>query len=427
MKKMLLILLALCCLPFSALAAENGGFSDVPADHWAAEEIDQAADAGVIAGYAGGTFRPQADVTAAHFCAFLARSFLSDAYWAPVEVEKRAFDYPEQPETAADRRIRALNACLPVLEGTEVLTAWEAAGQQWGDFADRPLSRYDMAQMVYNVLREKDAVPSAGSFDTDQVSDWADIPRAYRAAVSACWGLGILRGQSDGSFGGENTLNRAQAAVVWRRMADHFEALQKQAQEKEDASTEVSEGDLSAAEAAEQLKMPVFGLQEGEMVQQMMDRINAKTPRCQEGCLPNGAPRTEENVQALLEKVKEGCPDGTVWNSNLKFNYMSPSMGGGKGVLAFGMAVSDYVYGEETSLTQHREFRTLAAGDVVYIKNSTVERVLVITAVDREKERYKACELVEGQNVYWSGWGPMWEFMDNSTTVVYSRGNRQHS
>ena len=64
---------------------------------------------------------------------------------------------------------------------------------------------------------------------------------------------------------------------------------------------------------------------------------------------------------------------------------------------------------------------------MVYIKNSTVERVLVITAVDREKERYKACELVEGQNVYWSGWGPMWEFMDNSTTVVYSRGNRQHS
>ena len=127
-------------------------------------------------------------------------------------------------------------------------------------------------------------------------------------------------------------------------------------------------------------------------------------------------------MQALLEKVKEGCPDGTVWNSNLKFNYMSPSMGGGKGVLAFGMAVSDYVFGEETPLTQHRDFRNLAAGDVVYIKNSTVERVLVMTAVDREKERYKACELVEGQTVYWSGWGPMWEFIDNSTTIVYSRG-----
>ena len=70
MKRMLLILLALCCLPLSALAAEGGGFSDVSADHWAAEEIARAADAGVITGYADGTFRPQADVTAAHFCAY---------------------------------------------------------------------------------------------------------------------------------------------------------------------------------------------------------------------------------------------------------------------------------------------------------------------------------------------------------------------
>ena len=69
MKRMLLILLALCCLPLSALAAESGGFSDVPADHWAAEEIARAADAGVITGYTDGTYRPQADVTAAHFCA----------------------------------------------------------------------------------------------------------------------------------------------------------------------------------------------------------------------------------------------------------------------------------------------------------------------------------------------------------------------
>lgn len=422
MKKALLFLLVLCCLPCSALAAEPGGFSDVPADHWAAKEIARAAEAGVIAGYDDGSFRPRADVTAAHFCAFLSRSFLSDAYWAPVEVEKRAFDYPEQPETEAERRVRALNACLPALEGTAVLEAYEAADRQWGDFVNRPLSRYDMAQMVYNVLQEKEAVPGAGSFATDQVADWAEIPGAYRAAVSACWDLGILKGQSDGSFGGTNTLNRAQAAVVWCRMADCLDALQQKAGEETEKEGAGPAGDASSsAEAEERQKMPEFGLREGETVQQMMDRINARTPRCQEGCLPNGAPRTEENVQALLEAVKEGCPDGTVWNSNLQFNYMSPSMGGGKGVLAFGMAVSDYVFGEEAPLTQHRDFRTLTAGDVVYIKTNTVERVLVLTAIDREKERYQACELVEGQNVYWSGWGPMWEFMDNSSTVVYSR------
>lgn len=422
MKKTLLFLLALCCLPFSALAAETG-FSDVPADHWAAEEIARAADAAVISGYTDGTFRPGTEVTAAHFCAFLSRSFLSDAYWAPVEVEKRAFDYPEQTETAAERRLRALNACLPVLEGTEVLAAYEAAGQQWGGFADRPLSRYDMAQMVYNVLQENDAVPAAGSFATDQVADWADIPRTYRAAVSACWDLGILQGRSDGTFGGENTLNRAQAAVIWSRMSDCLEALRKKTQEEaENESTERSEENASAAEAAEKQKMPVFGLQEGETVQQMMDRINAQTPRCQEGRLPNGALRTEENIQALLALVEAGCPDGTVWNTNQRYQYLSPGMGAGKGCIAFGMAVSDYLFGEEAPVTMHRDFRKLAVGDVIHIKTGAADRVLVLTAIDAEKERYRACELVDGQNIYWSGWGSMWEFIDAPVTTIYSRG-----
>lgn len=414
MKKALLFLLVLCCLPLSALAAETG-FSDVPADHWAAEEIALAAEAGVIAGYADGSFRPQAKVTAVHFCAFLARSFLSDAYWAPVEVEKRAFDYPEQPETAAERRIRALNACLPVLKGTTVLAAYEAAGNQWGAFVDQPLSRFDMAQIVYNVLREKGALQETIVLSTEEIADWKDIPEGYHSAVFTCWGLGILQGRSDGAFGGESTLNRAQAAVIWSRTVNYLDGLQK----KDAAGSEQAP---SAEEAAEQQNMPPFGLQEGETVQQMMDRINAKTPRCQEGRLPNGQLKTEENIQALLALVEAGCPDGTVWNSNLQYNYLSPTMGGGKGVLAFGMAVSDYLFGEESPVTQHRDFRKLTVGDVIYIKTNTVERVLILTAIDQEKERYKACELVEGEPVYWSSWGPMWEFMDNSSTTVYSRG-----
>ena len=55
MKKGLLFLLALYCLTLTAFASD---FSDVPEDHWAAAEIAQAAEAGVVTGYEGGEFRP---------------------------------------------------------------------------------------------------------------------------------------------------------------------------------------------------------------------------------------------------------------------------------------------------------------------------------------------------------------------------------
>ena len=55
MKKGLIFPLVLLWLILPVLAAE---FTDVPEDHWAAAEISQAADAGVVTGYAGGSFKP---------------------------------------------------------------------------------------------------------------------------------------------------------------------------------------------------------------------------------------------------------------------------------------------------------------------------------------------------------------------------------
>lgn len=79
MKKALLLLLALCCLTLPARAA---GFYDLPADHWAADPIQRAVDAGVIYGCGDGSFQPGKAVTASQFCAILSRSFLKEAFGA---------------------------------------------------------------------------------------------------------------------------------------------------------------------------------------------------------------------------------------------------------------------------------------------------------------------------------------------------------
>lgn len=389
MKKTLLLLLALCCLILPVRAAD---FYDLPADHWAAEPIRRAAEAGVINGYGDGSFQPGRAVTASQFCAILSRSFLKEAFAAAPEGEHRA-----------------LEACLPVLKGTGVEAAYKAAWHRWTGFIDEPLSRYDMAQVVRNLLNEREALPGEGDMSAAQakIADWAGIPENYRSAVSACWAAGILQGRSGGRFDGTESLNRAQACVIWSRL----EALFGGVRDEEEP-----------AEEGPAVEMPAFGLQGDETVQQMMNRINAATPRSEEGRLSNGKRRTEENILELLELVRQGCPDGTVWSATARYNYKAPSLGQTTGCLSFGMAVSDFLFGEQAPVTQHQNFRALGAGDVIHIqiKGDDTERVLILTGADQEKDTYTARELEKNGKVKWSGWGPISGLVDGLTTV-YSR------
>lgn len=388
MKKIFLPLLALLCL---ILPAQAAGFYDLPADHWAAAEIQQALDAGVVNGYGDGSFQPGREVTAAQFCAMLSRSFLA-----------------EETAAAEEGKYQAMEACLPVLQGTSVEAAYRERGRRWDRFVNEPLTRYDMAQMIYNLILEKDALQETIQLSTTDIADWADIPDGYHSAVLTCWGMGLLKGRSDGRFAGEDHLNRAQASVIWSRL-DALLHGPREVPADPDEGVEVRE-------------MPAFGLQGEETVQEMMDRVNRATPLCREGRLPNGKARTEENIQELLELVKQGCPDGTVWSGTMRYDYKVPRLGPRQGCLSFGLAVSDFVFGEETPITQHRNFRTLSAGDVLHIRFDSVERVLILTSVDREEDTYTACELEKNGKVDWDEWGPLSGLVDAmGFTTVYSR------
>lgn len=391
MKKTLLLLLALCCLTLPARAAD---FYDLPADHWAGEPIRRAVEAGVMNGYGDGSFQPGRNVTAAQFCAMLSRSFLKEAF-----------------DAAPEGKYQAMDACLPVLKGTGAEAAYKAAWHRWNRFVDEPLSRYDMARIVYNLLDEMGALPREEDAlaARESIADWDAIPENYRSAVSVCCFLGILQGQSDGRFAGVDSLNRAQACVIWSRLDSLFGGGQDLPEEEPADETPLKE-------------MPAFGLQGDETVREMMRRINAATPRCGEGRLPNGKLRTEENILELLELVKQGCPDGTVWSDTMRYYYSAPSLGLTKGCLSFGMAVSDFVFGEEAPITQHQKFRTLAVGDMIHIQGGGVERVLILTGVDYEEDLYTACEFRKDGKVKWSEWGPVSGLIDKfGFTTVYSR------
>lgn len=389
MKKIFLPLLALLCLISPARAA---GFYDLPADHWAGTEIQTTLDAGVVNGYGDGSFQPTREVTASQFCAMLARSFLKEEY-----------------DSAPEGKYREMDACRAVLEGTSVEKIWRDLGRRWDRYVYEPLSRYDMAQIVYNLSLQKEVFQETIHLSTEEIADWNEIPDGYLSAVFTCWGHGILKGRSDGRFAGEDTLNRAQACVIWSRLDEALNGP-REIPADPDEDVEVKE-------------MPAFGLQGDETVKEMMKRVNAGTPRCEKGRLPNGKSRTEENIRELLDLAREGCPDGTVWSKTTRYDYQPGRFSTVRGCLSFGLAVSDFVFGEETALTQYREIPTLSVGDVVHIRGGDVERSLIITGLDREGDLYTACELVEDGKVKWDSWGPISGLVDAmGFTTVYKRG-----
>ena len=192
--------------------SQSGAFRDVPASHWAGTAIQEAVKAGIVNGYQDGTFKPAASVTSAHFNAMMARAFFSDDlktaqtdsnWWTPNVLT---------------------NESHGILKGTKLEAQHQASGA-YGSQLNTAISRYDMAQMMYNILKDRGVtMPSAAQKQQAQsaMKDWNSVPAGYREAVTVCYALGLLNGQNDGSFGGQNSMNRAQGCVVIGRLSQHL-------------------------------------------------------------------------------------------------------------------------------------------------------------------------------------------------------------
>ena len=191
MKKLIALIVALCCLPLSA-AARPVPFSDVPADAWYGAALDLLLERGLVSGFPDGTFRPQQSVTRAEFCALtLADAVSADA----IESARQAGEPWHTPYMAAAIKAGALdadanpNAPMPRLEAARFL--WALAGQP--------------------------AVPTLAHRLSETLSDWAHIPADSQPAVLWALHSGMMVGLGDGRFAPEGVLNRAQATILAAR------------------------------------------------------------------------------------------------------------------------------------------------------------------------------------------------------------------
>ena len=180
------IALAVTMLSTTAFAA-SVKFTDVPDSHWASSSITEMADKGIMSGIGNNLFAPSNTLTGAEFVTMIVRHFYEDKLGT--EGEKWYSEFMDAAKSAN------------ILTGTNVT-------------AEGTINRYDMAQLMYNVLKAEGITTSSLS-DTSKVADWSAVPSTYRDAVSVCYNMGMLT-----TFNGTGVMDRAQAAVVMDRLLE---------------------------------------------------------------------------------------------------------------------------------------------------------------------------------------------------------------
>ena len=398
----LLLALALCAgLAVPALAAE-GGFTDVPETHTFYAAVMDCAAKGITSGYADGTFKPANSVTRAQFCVMLSRAFY------PGEAEKyNTKVYTDQgwfvPNT------RALYTA-GVLTDTSFVSSFATA-----DVMGQTISRYDMAQLITNIMTAKgfSATVEQKSEAQGNIADYKSIPAQYQEAVKNVFALGIITGYSDGTFGGENVMNRGQGCVVIYRMAQYTPAAD---------GPVTPDADVPQATEPETPEQP------------------AQPEAPAGGTLTNGKAVTEENVLALLDELKAKYPDGASFaagypNGNSSTdarkaiqNYIVDT--GGRcsttaGCGGWAALVSDYIFGQTGFPARQVNLKNARPGDIIVDlnENNRLRHVEIATSHayhDDECELWRVntsdsnTTITGNANTYVTYW--------NGNVVVYDDG-----
>ncbi len=208
----LTLLLSLSVSAFAAAPTVQPHFTDVPTSHWAYTQIERAYSDGVIAGTAGnaanytGVFSPSGTLTEAQFVTIMTRAFFNEE----LEAAKKAVGSNAKWYAAAQK----------VAEDKHLLTFVQGK-------MDAPITRYDMAAIMTNIMDAKEFSGRPGLAETeatfDKIADFKSIPNSYQISVASVFAMGLIAGtDSKGTFSGASYMNRAQAAVVYGRMKDAF-------------------------------------------------------------------------------------------------------------------------------------------------------------------------------------------------------------
>ena len=388
------------------------GFSDVPRTHGFYTAIMDCAAKGITSGYADGTFRPTNSVTRAQFCVMLSRAFY------PNEVKKYDTDvYKKQGWFVPNTRALYMAG---VLKNTSFVSGFATSATM-----DQVINRYDMARLMTNIMANKgfSATSAQKTEAQKKIADYKNIPAKYQDAVKNVFALGIITGYSNGTFGGNNVMNRGQGCVVIYRMMKYTPATTPGGSGTGD--TTYDDGKTPGTGTGNTGNTGSSGTgntgNTGSTTQQ------PETPAAK--TLSNGKPVTEANVLALLNELKAkypecsnfgrtGYPAGTNSTEVRKALWKYPRQKGGQTSLTAGCGgwatlVSDYIFGQTGFPTRQVNWSETRPGDIIVALNANKKLVHVLIATSRpyhdpecENTKVTATDSSgggENYEVYWTG------------------------
>lgn len=330
-------------------------FADVPRTHWAYEQITRAAEEGLVSGMGNGVYGVDNKLSNAEFAAMVCGLF----YSADVKEQGSSGDWWRPYLEAAYQR--------GVLSGTTAGTERIQKEEWTSSVANAKINRYDMAQIIMNLSDEQEwESPTLNemAIAVTRISDWKEIPAKYQTAVTVAYAKGYLGGMDDkGTFMGENSMTRAQAAVVLCNLLD--------AKNEVDAPTYTNTTKL----------------------------VNGKTP-------------TRENVYAALLALKDEFGQNDTWDTSRE--YTSEELGAGEGSQGFAYMLSDRVFGAMKAVKQP-DIDRMKPGDVVYLRDA--QEYAVVLTVEGNEFTYVTCN-AKG-TITWRGSGYLDELTSRDT--IYTR------
>lgn len=194
------------CSAFAAF--ETPTFTDVPKSHWAYTFIETAAGKGWVSGTGGGKFEPTKNLTNAEFVTMLVNAWYPDDYAEIKPNVGSAYWWTPYLHTAS---------IVGMLLNTEVGESYFENDLEFpASAANTKISRYEMALMIANVMKQKKITVDSGKLSAapGSIADYSSIPEKYKDAVTTCFAAGVLSGKGEGKFAGQDNLTRAESAAV---------------------------------------------------------------------------------------------------------------------------------------------------------------------------------------------------------------------
>lgn len=371
MKKRIWSVLLCVTLALSLTVPAFAAYRDVPASHWASEDIQYVTERGLFKGTGSDTFGPSEKMSRAMLATVLYRYAGSPTVseTAPyVDVTAGAWYMPGVAWAYQNQIFASVNLSRTML------------------YPNEDVRRAEFCVMLYNfakALGKAGSGPAAVNQSPFTDMDWNRFSmagfgplfnEAEEAMLGWAWPMGIMHGTTDTTIDPLGTITRAEVATMLARF------------------------DLNVLGTVQPL--PVLN----------------QTPAPTE-TLPTTI--SEESIQAALADLKTAYPDGTVYSTP----YHSTSNGPySRGIHCSGWATlcSDAAFGDlPWQRIDHPRWDQIRPGDLVEYKNPDFYHVVVV--VKKTDEYISVTESGNHNKALWGGQYFKWWLEEQPQYVLYTR------